>query len=227
MYEERFSRTAGATLWTRTADGTPQRVLPDGCTDLIVIGGELVVAGPDTRAHLATGLPGTRYLGLRFPPGRGPALLGVPADELRDRRVPLGALWSGREARVLAEQVVEADDPAEVLARIAADRQRTSPPPDPLVTALVPALRAGEPVAAVAAAAGLGERQLRRRCLTAFGYGPKTLARVLRMNRALRLARDGVPYATVAAATGYADQAHLAREVKALAGVPLSELPVR
>ncbi|WP_461029927.1 helix-turn-helix domain-containing protein, partial [Streptomyces sparsus] len=68
------------------------------------------------------------------------------------------------------------------------------------------------------------ERQLHRRAVRAFGYGPKTLARVLRLERALTLARAGLPFARVAADAGYADQAHLAREVKALAGVPLTTL---
>ena len=71
---------------------------------------------------------------------------------------------------------------------------------------------------------GLNERRLHRRCLAAFGYGPKTLARILRMNRAVDLARAGTPFATVAVAAGYADQAHLARDVRALAGVPLGLL---
>jgi AraC-like DNA-binding protein len=79
-------------------------------------------------------------------------------------------------------------------------------------------------VAAAAARSGLGERQLRRRCEAAFGYGPKTLARVLRLQRALELARRGVPFASVAAEAGYADQPHLAREVRALTGLPLGEL---
>ncbi|MGW5695942.1 helix-turn-helix domain-containing protein, partial [Streptomyces asiaticus] len=68
------------------------------------------------------------------------------------------------------------------------------------------------------------ERQLHRRSLAAFGYGPKTLGRVLRLNRALDLARTGLPFAEVAATAGYADQAHLARDVRALAGVPLGRL---
>lgn len=71
---------------------------------------------------------------------------------------------------------------------------------------------------------GLSERQLHRRSLAAFGYGPKTLARVLRFDRALALAQDGVPLAETAALAGYADQPHLAREVKALSGVPLGRL---
>jgi AraC-like DNA-binding protein len=46
------------------------------------------------------------------------------------------------------------------------------------------------------------------------------LDRVLRMNRALAAARTGLPLASVAAQTGYADQAHLTREIRALTGVP-------
>jgi AraC-like DNA-binding protein len=68
------------------------------------------------------------------------------------------------------------------------------------------------------------ERQLHRRSLLLFGYGPKTLARILRLGTALDLARGGAPFGRVAAEAGYADQAHLSREVKALAGVPLSTL---
>ena len=77
---------------------------------------------------------------------------------------------------------------------------------------------------AIAGSVGMSERQLHRRCVAAFGYGPKMLARVLRMHRALRAARGGIPFVDVAARSGYADQAHMARDVKALAGVPLRDL---
>jgi transcriptional regulator GlxA family with amidase domain len=96
--------------------------------------------------------------------------------------------------------------------------------PDPVVRRVVAGLRRGDPVAATADGAGLTERTLHRRCVAAFGYGPKTLARILRLQRALDAARARVPFAQVAVDAGYADQAHLAREVRALAGVPLSEL---
>jgi AraC-like DNA-binding protein len=82
----------------------------------------------------------------------------------------------------------------------------------------------GASVPDAAAAVGLGERQLHRRCLAWFGYGPKVLQRVLRFQRAVRLAERGLGYADVAATIGYADQAHLARDVRALSGVTLAEL---
>jgi AraC-like DNA-binding protein len=83
---------------------------------------------------------------------------------------------------------------------------------------------AGGSVRDVADRLGLSERQLRRRSLAAFGYGPKTLQRVLRFQRALRLARAGEPLADAAFAAGYADQAHFAHEVRALAGEPVRNL---
>ncbi|MEU2687643.1 helix-turn-helix domain-containing protein [Streptomyces hygroscopicus] len=257
-YRERKALIGGgAVVWTRTAGAGPQRVLPDGCTDLIWSGtgpdGELIVAGPDTRAHLAFGPPGTRAVGLRFAPGAGPAVLGVPAHELRDLRVPLAALWPDAEVRRLAERIAERTAertagraaeriaerntgraaerntgwetaPGRVLEEAALGRLRTAEPPDPVLAAIVAGASRGTGVAGIAAAVGLGERQLHRRSLAAFGYGPKTLGRVLRLNRALDLARTGVRFAEVAATAGYADQAHLAREVRTLTGVPLSRL---
>ncbi|MFD5390142.1 helix-turn-helix domain-containing protein [Streptomyces sp. NPDC127074] len=225
----------GAAVWARTAGTGPQRVLPDGCTDLIWSeagpDGELLVAGPDTRARLAPGPPGTRAVGLRFAPGQGPAVLGVPAHELRDQLVPLAALWPGAEVRRLTERIADAQRTAarqaaqgRLLEDAALGRLRTAEPPDPVLAAVVAGVSRGTGVAGIAAAVGLGERQLHRRSLAAFGYGPKTLGRVLRLNRALDLARTGVPYAAVAATAGYADQAHLAREVRALTGVPLGRL---
>ncbi|WP_327288210.1 helix-turn-helix domain-containing protein [Streptomyces sp. NBC_01198] len=221
-YRERAALAAGTTLWTRTGGSGPYRVLPDGCMDLIWDDGTLLVAGPDTLAHLTTDRPGTTYAGLRFDPGVGPALLGAPARDLRDLRVPLADLWPAAQARRLAERADAG--PAGALDAWAAERARTAGPADPLPAAVAAALSAGGAVTAVAAACGLGERQLRRRCEAAFGYGPRTLTRVLRMQRALRMARAGTPFARVAADAGYADQPHLSREVRTLAGVPLREL---
>jgi AraC-like DNA-binding protein len=227
MYRERASRVAGAVAWRSTAPAArpEQRVLPDGCMDLLWMDGELLVAGPDTTAYVTSLHPGVVYTGLRLPPGTGPAVAGVPARELRDLRVPLAELWPAADVRRLTERVAAAGrDPAAALEDIAVDRLRGADPPDPAVAVVVRRLRAGLPVARIARDTGLSERQLHRRCLTAFGYGPKTLGRILRLNRALELARTGTPFATVAATAGYADQAHLARDVKALAGVPLGAL---
>ncbi|WP_432060028.1 helix-turn-helix domain-containing protein [Streptomyces sp. S1] len=198
MYEERPALLAGAVLWTAETDpaAPAHPILPDGCMDLIRADGRLLVAGPDTRAHVPTDTA-ARYAGLRFAPGDAPR-------ELRD------ALWDGAEARRTGERITDAPDPAAALeefVRLRAAGARPAP--------------AGRPVAETADAVGLGARRLHRRSLDAFGYGPKTLARILRLQRALALVRSGVPYAETAARTGCADQAHLSREVRALTGTTL------
>ena len=71
---------------------------------------------------------------------------------------------------------------------------------------------------------GLSERQLHRRCLATFGYGAKTLHRVLRFQEALQRARAGHDLAPVAHECGYADQAHMARDVSALTGTTMTTL---
>ncbi|MYS83554.1 helix-turn-helix domain-containing protein [Embleya scabrispora] len=226
MYVERRSHLAPLIVWTRTVQiAGSARVLPDGCMDLIWSGDELIVAGPDTVAHPVENTPGTRYAAVRCAPGIGPALFGLPAHPLRDRRVPLADVWGGRDVRVLTERIAAAADPAAFLEHLAAERLREHDAAAArFAGAVVGELRAGADIATVAAEVNLSERQLHRRSLTAFGYGPKTLARVLRLDRALGLARGGVPAARVAAVAGYADQAHFARDVKALAGVPLRTL---
>ncbi|MEV1006272.1 AraC family transcriptional regulator [Streptomyces sp. NPDC049881] len=204
-----------------------KRVLPDGCMDLLWDGGILSVAGPDTRAFMAAGTAEpVRAMGVRLAPGVGPVVFGVPADELTDQRVALAALLPARRVAELAERVAVAGGTAaagaaleEVAAGLLA---RSAAAPEPWPGAAVAALDGGLGVAATARLLGWSERQFRRRSVAAFGYGPKTLGRVLRLQRAVRLAAE--PAAEVAARAGYADQAHMAREVRDLAGVPWTEL---
>lgn len=222
QYEERPSRFDGATLWTWSGSRDPARpVLPDGCMDLLWTGGRLLVAGPDTHPFTVDEAGRGPCAGIRFAPGTAPALLGVPAHELRDRRVGLDALWPGAHVRRLAERITEAADPAAALEGVALRTAARTQPPDPLTLSVAAQLGRGRPVAATARSVGLGARQLHRRSLAAFGYGPKTLARVLRLQRALALVRSGTPYADAAHAAGCSDQAHLAREVRDLAGTTL------
>jgi AraC-like DNA-binding protein len=207
-------------VWSRTVTGggEEQRIVPDACVDLIWNGAQLWVAGPDTHAHVAVSSPGT-IVGARFLPGAASRALGVPADLLRDGRVDLADIWSAARVRRLTERL--ADAPGVVAAQqVMAGELSVEDDPDPVVRAVL----TGGAVPAIADAAGLSERQLHRRCLTAFGYGPKTVHKVLRFQQALRLARKGIPLAEVAATVGYSDQPHLARDVRSLAGVPMSGL---
>jgi len=210
-----------ACLWT-SHDGEV-RVLPDACVDVVFGGGRLVVAGPATTATIAPATPGQRRVGLRFRVGAAGAALGVSAAELLDLGLPLTELW-GRAGQRLEDRVAAApttEARIAVLARGVADRL---PPPeaaDREVRRAAAVLTYGGRAGDARRAAHLSERQLRRRFDQAVGYGPATLARVQRFQRFLAQAQrtPAVPLARLAADAGYADQAHLARECRRLAGL--------
>lgn len=227
-YAERPSRFPGAVVWTRGASpmSSSASVLPDGCMDLLWTEGRLLVAGPDTHAYRPGPELAGPWAGLRFHPGTAPALLGVPAHELRDLRVDLSelALLPAAQVRRLTARIDAAADPATTLEDVALRLAANAPAPDPLLRAVVASLAAGRSVTATADTVGLGARQLHRRSLDAFGYGPKTLARILRLQRALTLARSGTPLATTATRAGYADQAHFARDVREFTGSSVTAL---
>jgi AraC-like DNA-binding protein len=220
VFTELEAPAAGGWVWHNVAEtDRDYRVLPDGCLDLIWTGRQLLIAGPDTGPQLGRMRAGQAFTGLRFAPGIGSRALGVPAHEIRDQRVPLDGVWDSALVRRLTERLASASSPARFLWELGAWRLAQADVPDPVVGLVLAELRAGGRVADGAARIGLSERQLHRRCADAFGYGMKTLARVLRMQRAVRLVSAGTSLATVAADAGYADQAHFTREVKALTGV--------
>jgi AraC-like DNA-binding protein len=199
-----------------------QRVVPDACVDLIWSGQELTIAGPDTGARLVALVPGTRIVGVRLRPGVAGAVLGLPATDLCDE-APDAEEVLGRDATetLLAELEAGGDPHAILRQAVELLAQRT---PDPLVRAAVAALdRSDARVAAVADELGLSARQLQRRVADAVGYGPKTLARVLRFRRLQALASSKAALVELALDAGYADQAHMTAEVTRLAGLP----PVR
>jgi methylphosphotriester-DNA--protein-cysteine methyltransferase len=206
-----------ACLWEHEpADDRAQRIVPDGCMDLIwVADRELVIAGPDTRPRSVQLQARARSSGIRLRPGAAGAVLGLPASELRDREVRAELVWGERGASL--EAALASVGPArrlELLADAVAQRDAT---PDALVIAAVRRLAfPGATVAGVAAALGISERQLHRRVLAAVGYGPKMLARVARVRRLALLTDDSLVSRALDA--GYASQAHMNEEVRRLTG---------
>lgn len=231
-YAER--RTAHELLrctWSRTVShGAPAtHVVPDACADIMWHRGtgRLFVAGPDTHAHL-TSVPAGLLVGVRFRPGLAPAGLGVPASTVRDERVDLDLLWPADTVRRLADELAGTGSVPAAEQVLAAAVTSFGAAWDPVAPRLLELVSRGERIASIADELGWSERQLHRRSTAAFGYGPKVLARIVRFDRALRMARArceaAAGLASVVYAAGYADQAHLAREVKSLAGVPMTAL---
>jgi AraC-like DNA-binding protein len=213
-----------ACLWARVVpgDASPSAalVLPDACSDLIwedEVGA--YVAGPDTGPVSTPARPGAVFVGVRFRPAAGGQVLGLPLSEVRDQRIALADLL-GNAARGLPATLSPADAADRLLdmtGHLIADSS-----PDPAMDEAASLLR--DPLARaedIAERVGLSERQLRRRSHAAIGYGPKTLQRVLRFHRFVRLldaAAEPLDLADAAARLGYADQPHLTRDCRAFSG---------
>ena len=217
-----------ACLWTRVvAPGAEAvtEVLPDACVDLIWEQGVGVyVAGADTGPWPSVSPAGTVMVALRFAPGAAGPALGMPMCALLNQRVAADNLGTA-PARSLARALPGSLAPAEALRVLtqAAGAMSAEGPADPLATYAARLLRRPDARAEdIAGQLDVSERQLRRRCQAAVGYGPATLRRVLRFRRFVSWADAGAPGADLASAAarlGYADQAHLTRECMRLAGL--------
>jgi AraC-like DNA-binding protein len=143
----------------------------------------------------------------------GDDVLGALAGELRER-VRAAATWAGRFA-VLDEMLigqVNAEPAGPMRAEVAYVWQKLL------------AARGEVAISGLADETGWTRRHLGARFRAETGLSPKEAARVVRFDRARRLLQrrvtaGGPPaLADLAAACGYYDQAHLAREFRGLAG---------
>ena len=156
-------------------------------------------------------------IGVRLRPGALSALTRERASAFTDRAFPLadafGSSWRG-----LADGLEERD-PRAVLQDVlrllrGSPRARASP--------LIAAARQASSVAELARALAMPVRTLHERTLETMGLSPKRLLRILRLHRALETYRPSLGWASTAASTGFADQAHLVREARGLLGEPPS-----
>jgi AraC-like DNA-binding protein len=219
----------------------PQRILPDGCAELIFNFGDPVIqetggsfeqpplmfVGQITGPFQVRPTGQVDLLGIRFRPGGAAALTAVPQHELVDRSVPLADVAKETAARLAL--VFDHDDPDQ-RARVAGemleqcletDRTAVGASADAIVRAW-----GMIPVGLLAAGAGIGMRQLERRFLDEVGLSPKRLARISRFQRVFHaMERHPSHWTRVAMECGYYDSSHLVRDFHEFAGGPPSRTP--
>lgn len=201
-------------------------VVPDGCVDLLWTEQGFRVAGPDRTAAFPKLRPGETILGLRLRPGIARHLLRCDLDALTGKVVPLADI--GLHGLVTQhERLLATSGPRQrlrLLQAIFATGMGEIPDLRPDAAALY-ALSARRPPEVIAAKIGVTTRTLRRISVAEFGYGPKALARILRLQSLLdRVAGPGTSLAGLAADTGFADQAHMNRDVLALTSLTPGEI---
>lgn len=218
-------------VWVNRAardQGGPVDVVPDGCVDLVWREGRLLVAGPDITVARPVLMAGSTVLGARFRAGAAAHWLGLPMSEIVGRSVDLADIWGPRRVREVGERIADAPTPA-TKARWLLDGLSAMAPsmvkPDETAGRIFSWLHEGtgasDPVAALRERLDLSERTLLRRSREHFGYGPKMLDRILRFQRFQTMARRApqANLAAMAAEAGFADQAHLNRDIQSLCGM--------
>jgi AraC-like DNA-binding protein len=187
-----------------------------------------VVHGAQSRSFVLDALQRVDFVGVHFRPGGG-CLLGLPAQHLADRHVSLVDIWGVRAIR-LREQLLECRIPQQLFASLERELLQQMYAARLVRPAISFALRAfaqGGSVQRIGVLhedSGYSERQFRTLFTQAVGLPPKAFARVQRLTSALHeLAQAKESLASIAAASGYYDQAHFAHELRELAGVSPSE----
>jgi AraC-like DNA-binding protein len=233
-------------VWTlegQAADlgGEPQSILPDGRPEIIVHLGDafdrveadgvtirqdaLLVAGQLTSQLLLQPTGRIAVAGVRLRPDGVAALFRQPAGELTGLTIGLdtvarplfAALAQVRDSTGSIQDAVPAIQ--RQLARHA-DMTRV----DPAVRSAVDAIEASAgrlSMEDLASRVGITRRHLERRFHAVVGLSPKRLARIARLQRAIRMmeALDAPGRgARTAAECGYADQAHFIRDCRDLCG---------
>lgn len=220
-----------ACYWTSSVGAGAEAahpVHPDGCIDLLcdLSTGRLEIVGTMTRTLWVEDRGPTSYVAARFRPGGAAPLLRERADALTDRSIDAEALF-GRRARELVDRMREATsldlatqvlesfllemrvDPIEARIEHAASRLWSSPTTR---------------VETITRELGVTRQHARRLFLEHVGVSPKAFAGLARAARALSMLSSDASLAHVARQAGYADQAHMTRELGRVAGSPPSKL---
>lgn len=211
--------------WTLDASGPgSQYVLPDGCIDLLFEGESLSVVGTMSSALHVPFDRRRKYVGVRFRPGGAVPFLRAHAASLTDRLV-CAADVLGAEARELSERLWGAEgDESRVataerylLARLGKGTGKVDPRLRWACSQLEenPALTIYD----LAGSLGLSRQHMRRLFLEHVGVSSKAFARIVRLSAFVDAKRKGESLSVASCTAGYADQAHMTREFKALVGL--------
>ena len=227
----------------RTAAPIPHRLPAMNIPALVidVTGAGRVVTGARAGPAVARDVRWGEGVTAGLTPAGVEALLGIPMRDLTGLTVPLDLIPAAPAAPASAAPPgLASAAPAELAERLAAtsgwdDRfallddwltARLRPAaPDALVTAAWWRLQRGPArVGAVAAGLGVSRRRLESGFQRRIGLPPGTVARVARFQRAMSMLAAGAALPRAAADAGYADQPHLTREVRGMAGLTPAEL---
>lgn len=206
------------TFWTLDGAGAAggwiaQQATPDGCVEIIrrLAGRSRWDGGqPET---FAVGLVGTptgfeisgdaRFAAIRLWPWAWPLVADIPLESMWGRWIPF--------RHPLIEALPDFDAAASLF------------PADQKLNGIGAALVGAGSVGEMGRSAGMSPRGLQRWFAGNVGMTPRHYLRLLRFQKAFEQVPDASSLADHAAAQGFADQAHMARAFREMAGVPATQ----
>ena len=220
------------TLESEVPATNPERILPDGCVELILnFGAEFsqhcegqqklqprnFLVGQMTGPILISPTGAVQLIGIRFHPGGTLPFLRLPLHEITDQVVELGSLSSQLERGLLhaASASCSLMDKVTAIEEFLTGELLSRKHDSRLMMLAARIVESGGLVSVdqLANDAGISSRQLERRFLREVGLGPKLLGRIIRFQQVFRAVEQcDAAWATVAIECGYYDQAHLIRD---------------
>jgi AraC-like DNA-binding protein len=229
-------------LWTLENDtddpaSRTERILPDGCIELILNFGarflqhiddtpqlqpQTFIAGQLTKPLLITPTGPVQLIGIRFHPGGTSPFFRLPMHELTNQVVELGGFARALEVSLLAtsNDLPSVTEKVFALQRVLTQLLLKNKSDLRLLKIAERVVESAgmTPVETLAFDAGISCRQLERRFLAQIGLGPKLLSRILRFQQVFRAVDANEPsWPTVALDCGYYDQAHLIKDFRQFA----------
>ena len=233
-------------IWTLEASGMTgmdhkEKVLPDGCMELIFHYGDLFRKYGESKnelqprsfvhgqikTYIEIGPTGnTGMIAVRFYPHGLAAFVNMPMNELTENVVDVGALF-GSAAIELEKHLCNAKNEQERVALVSTFLTMRLKPASVGANVVastverIVAMGGNIEIKELSKAVYMSERQLERMFMYSVGLSAKTYARISRFQSSIKAAQSGkiTTLTQLAHASGYYDQAHFTKDFKTFAGV--------
>jgi len=228
-------------------DSEKQRVVPDGCMELIFILGDdikrftsenefiiqprAIVVGQITEPFIIQPIGYVNCFATRFYPYGIVNFIKTPLKNLENKETPITQLFGKSIANSLEQKIIQAANTQkriEIIETFLLNKLNETATIDNIVKSTVDALLASSgnsPIKSILKEDLSKRRQLERKFINQIGISPKQLGKVLRIDTALKLMlkQKTDSFTEIAYEIGYYDQNHFIKDFKEFTGITPKE----
>jgi len=219
-----------------------QRILPDGCIELIFILGDdikritsedefiiqprAMVLGQITEPFFIEPTGYVNSFAVRFYPYGFANFVPTPIKKLTNKEIPIALLFGEKPSKELEQKIVHATDTnkrIKIIEDFLLDKLKSETTIDNIVKSTIDIIlltRGSAPINAILKEDLSKRRQLERKFLKQIGISPKQLGKVIRLQTALKmlLNQQSDSLTKIAYESEYYDQAHFIKDFKEFTG---------